>query len=283
VKAGRWQADTLEFGRFRLDGGAMFGVVPKTLWSKLAPADELNRIDLALRCLLLRDGERVVLVDCGVGGKDSPKFREIFHLEDEGRDVSQELARFGLAPEDVTDLILTHLHFDHGGGAVSRDDHGQLKLTFPNASVHVQRGQWDWALNPSQRDRASYLKDNLEPLKDARLNLCEGDGEVLPGVSVRCVHGHTPFMQLVEVAGADGEPGLVYCADLVPTSAHLSPPWVMGYDLEPLKAMQEKSELLERVDGESSWLVFEHDPAIAALTLQLVDGKPVPARRLESL
>lgn len=283
MRIGAWEARTLDFGRFRLDGGAMFGVVPRTLWEKEAPPDALNRIAMALRCLLLQDGQgRVVLVDCGAGDKDSPAFRDIFALEDEGSGVVEVLARHGLKPHDVTDLVLSHLHFDHAGGAVRRDASGQLALTFPQATVHVQKAQWEWALAPSVRDRASYLKDNLEPLKCARLHLVEGEAELLPGLRVRPVHGHTPSMQLVEVDGLGGH-GLVYCADLVPTAAHLPLPWVMGYDLHPLIVVEEKEALYRRVGDGSAWLLFEHDPAVAAARVDASGRKPLVVEALAAL
>jgi len=279
MRAGRWEAATLEFGRFRLDGGAMFGVVPRVIWEREAPPDASNRIELALRCLLLRDGERTVLVDCGVGDKDGPAFRAMFAVADEGATVAERLAECGLRPEEVTDLVLTHLHFDHAGGAVRRDAAGRAVPAFPNAAIHLQRRQWEWAQAPSLRDRASYLAENLEPLAKARLVLRDGEEEILPGLRVRPVHGHTPGMQLVEVDGGE-DPGLVYCADLVPTTAHLPLAWVMGYDLFPLQAVEEKQELYRRHGSGSAWLVFEHDPAVAAAR---VDASGRHPRLLESL
>jgi glyoxylase-like metal-dependent hydrolase (beta-lactamase superfamily II) len=282
MRVGRWEAATLEFGRFRLDGGAMFGVVPRVIWEREAPPDELNRIPLALRCLLLRDGERVALVDCGVGDKDGPAFREMFALADEGSTVTERLAQHGLAPEEVTDLILTHLHFDHAGGAVTRNARGESVPTFPRAVIHLQRRQWDWAQSPSPRDRASYLRENLEPLRQARLNLLDGPAEPLPGIHLLPVEGHTPGMQVVEVDGAGG-PSLVYCADLVPTVAHLPLAWVMGYDLFPLTVVEEKAALYQRHGMGSSWLVFEHDPAVAAARVDASGRRPLLLETRERL
>jgi glyoxylase-like metal-dependent hydrolase (beta-lactamase superfamily II) len=272
MQIGPWQVETLEFGRFRLDGGAMFGVVPKVIWEREAPADEANRIELALRCLLLRGHGRTVLVDCGVGDKDTEAFRGMFAIEQEGSTITERLAEHGLRPEDVTDLVLSHLHFDHAGGAVTRREDGRLVPTFPAATIHLQRRQWDWAFAPSLRDRASYLADNLEPLKGARLNLLDGPGRLLPDLEVLVVDGHTPGMQLLRLPGA---PGLVYCADLVPTRAHLPLPWVMGYDLEPLKVVAEKQALYAWCGGGEHWLVFEHDPRIAAARIDAGGRRPV--------
>jgi len=280
MQIGSWQVETLEFGRFRLDGGAMFGVVPKVVWEREAPADAANRIELALRCLLLRGHGRVVLVDCGVGGKDAPGFREMFAVDQAGAGVVERLAERGLRPEDVTDLVLTHLHFDHAGGAVSRRADGTLVPTFPRATVHLQRRQWEWAFAPSVRDRASYLADNLEPLKPANLNLVDGPGRLLPDLDVRVADGHTPGMQLVQLPGA---PGLVYCADLVPTVAHLPLAWVMGYDLEPLKVVEEKRALYADCGRGEHWLVFEHDPRTAAARVDAGGRRPVVVESLARL
>lgn len=272
MQIGTWQVETLEFGRFRLDGGAMFGVVPKVVWEREAPADEANRIELALRCLLLRGHGRTVLVDCGVGDKDSEAFRHMFAIDQAGASVAEALAEKGLRPEDVTDLVLSHLHFDHAGGAVTRRADGHLVPTFPKAMVHLQRRQWEWAQAPSVRDRASYLTDNLEPLKKARLNLFDGPGRLLPDLELLVVDGHTPGMQLLRVHGA---PGLVYCADLLPTHAHLPLAWVMGYDLEPLKVVEEKRRLYEWCGAGQNWLVFEHDPRVAAARIDASGRRPV--------
>ncbi|MFA7331391.1 MAG: MBL fold metallo-hydrolase [Candidatus Delongbacteria bacterium] len=281
MQIGRWDVRSLDFGRFRLDGGAMFGVVPRVVWEREAPPDALNRIELALRCLLVRDGTRTVLVDCGVGDKDGPLFREMFALDDAGRSLDELLAEQGLAPADVTDLVLTHLHFDHAGGAV-RLEGGRGVPALPNARIHLQRRQWEWALQPTLRDRASYLKENLEPLRGLDLHLLEGPGELFPGLSLRVVDGHTPGMQLVELDGGGG-PGLVHCADLVPTAAHLPLPWVMGYDLFPLSVVEEKQALYQSHGDGSSWLVFEHDPRLAAARVDTRGRRPVLVETRERL
>ncbi len=281
MQIGRWDVRSLDFGRFRLDGGAMFGVVPRVVWEREAPPDALNRIELALRCLLLRDGVRTVLVDCGVGDKDGPLFREMFALDDAGRSLCELLAEQGLGPADVTDLVLTHLHFDHAGGAVRLEgDRGVPAL--PNARIHLQRRQWEWAQQPTLRDRASYLKENLELLRELDLHLLEGPSELFPGLSLRVVDGHTPGMQLVELDGEAG-PGLVHCADLVPTAAHLPLPWVMGYDLFPLSVVEEKQALYQSHGDGSSWLVFEHDPRLAAARVDTRGRRPVIVESLERL
>jgi glyoxylase-like metal-dependent hydrolase (beta-lactamase superfamily II) len=274
LRIGKYSVSFVDFGRLSLDGGAMFGVVPKTLWSRKAPADEANRITLALRCLLIRDGKRNILVDCGVGHKNDVRFDEIFSIK-HFWNYRGNLPGQQLKAEDITDLVLTHLHFDHVGGAVSLDDKQQPYLTFPNATVHVQRKQWEHSINPNIRDRASYLSANLDLLHKAKLNILEDGGELFPGIHMRVINGHTPGMQMVEVQNNDGTPGLIYCADLIPTAAHLPIPWVMGYDLEPLTAVSEKEDLYRYSVKDSTWLFFEHDPEIAAAKISFNGPKVI--------
>jgi glyoxylase-like metal-dependent hydrolase (beta-lactamase superfamily II) len=258
-----YELHALNLGHFRLDGGAMFGVVPKTLWQKVAPADDLNRIDLALRCLLLVSEERVALVDCGIGNSLGRAFEDRFSLRNHEDELAVQLAARGLVPSDVTDLILTHLHFDHAAGAVRRDAAGALSSVFPRARVHVQREQWEWAKQPSLRDRASFIPEILSFLDSDRLCLVDGNAEILPGVHARVCSGHTPGMQLIHLKAVEGDEELIFAADLVPSAAHLSPTWVMGYDLNPLLALSEKLALYEEISDKNCWLFFEHDPNVA--------------------
>jgi glyoxylase-like metal-dependent hydrolase (beta-lactamase superfamily II) len=280
VQAGAWRVDSLILGRFRLDGGAMFGVVPKVLWEKTSPADELNRIALAMRVLLLRDGKHTVLVDCGLGHKEDSRFRNQFALDQPDGILERELGRLDVRPDQVTDVILTHLHFDHSGGAILREADGRLVPQFPNARIHLQRRQWEWAFARHPRDRASYLNDNLEPLKDLDLRFLDGEVGILPGVSAIVVDGHSPGMQMVAVAG---EPGLVYLADLIPTAAHLPLAWVMGYDLEPLKTVAEKQRLAGWALDRRTLLVFEHDPDVAAVVCGVGQRGPEILERQQEL
>ncbi|MBI5647870.1 MAG: MBL fold metallo-hydrolase [Ignavibacteriae bacterium] len=259
---GSFTVSSLRAGDLRLDGGAMFGVVPKTLWERTNPPDAQNRIAMTMRVLLIRHGDRVILVDTGVGTKDSAKFREIFALDFATYTLEGQLAAAGLTPADVTDVILTHLHFDHVGGAVQRGDEGLL-LTFPQATHYVQRVQWEWALAPSDRDKASYIPDNYLPLREhEKLALLDGDTELFPGLFLRVVNGHTFGQQLVELT--DGARSLVYCADLVPMSAHVPAPYIMGYDLQPYVTLQEKKHILDTAATRGDVLVFEHDPGVEA-------------------
>jgi glyoxylase-like metal-dependent hydrolase (beta-lactamase superfamily II) len=260
TRIGPYAIFPIETGRFKLDGGAMFGVVPKTLWEKRIPADERNRITLAMRCLLLVGDAKVILIDAGIGDKSDAKFAEIFGIDHEHSTLEGSLAQVGYAPEDVTDVILTHLHFDHCGGATRRDGE-RIVATFPNATYHVQSEHWEWAMQPNVRERASFLKENFEPLATdatARLNLLDGGGEFAEGIELIVVNGHTRAMQLVKVF--DDQSVLLFAADLVPTAAHVPLPWVMAYDVEPLRTIEEKERILGEA-ADKGWLLFlEHDP-----------------------
>ena len=282
-KIGSYSLYSIETGRFGLDGGAMFGIVPKPLWSRRIAADDQNRIPLNMRCLLLEGQGRVILIDNGLGDKYDRKFAEIYALDEDYPTLHASLARAGFSEEDVTDVILTHLHFDHCGGSTRRSADG-LKLTFPNARYHVQRAHWEWALDPNLREQASFFDDNLDPLAESdQLSLLEGQMELFPGVELILVNGHTESQQLVKIS--DEETTLVFVADLLPTTAHLRLPWIMAYDVRPLVTLEEKARFLEAaVDG--SWhFFFEHDPEIAVATPQRSERgiDVVQGRTLEEL
>ncbi|MEM6326381.1 MAG: MBL fold metallo-hydrolase [Bacteroidota bacterium] len=248
--------DAVEAGRFALDGGAMFGIVPKALWSRRIPADDQNRIPMTARCLLLRGHGRIALVDTGMGDKHDDKFARIY---DAGPFILlDELARLGVAPEDVTDVFLTHLHFDHVGGAVTRTDTGDLALAFPEAAHHVQAEHWRWA-QESPREGASFLAENLEPLKaSGRLHLLNpGDPSPLPHTEIVTVDGHTRGQQLLLVR--DEQEALFFAGDLLPTAAHVPLLWIMAYDIAPLETLAEKEPILARAADEGWMVVFEHD------------------------
>ncbi|MCB2204426.1 MBL fold metallo-hydrolase [bacterium] len=262
TRFGRFEIAAIETGHFKLDGGAMFGVVPKNLWERKNPADAQNRIEMTMRTLVLRDAEHTILVDAGVGRKDSGKFQDIFAIEFDEVSLERGLKQLGIAPADVTDLIATHLHFDHIGGAVIREN-DSLRLTFPNAMHHVQREQWTWACNPSQRDRASYMPDNFRPIEDAgKLQLLDGNEELLPGLQLEVVNGHTFGQQIVRIV--DGDQSLVFAADLIPMCSHVPDAWIMGYDLQPIVTLGEKQQMLKRAVESGDVLLFEHDRAIPA-------------------
>ena len=250
---------TLEMGRFALDGGAMFGVVPKILWQKENPSDELNRIDMRTRCLLMQDekNKRNILVDCGLGDKDSQQFKERFKISPYELDLA--LAKFALLPENITDVIATHFHFDHMGGLTKFDNDGKLISRFPKAKIWAQKRNWKHAWNPNEKDRASYLKDNFAIYDgESLLELLDGPEEILPGIRVQISEGHTVGMQHPMVF--DNNLSLLYCADIIPMSAHVRVPWVMGYDCFPLTTMEEKKKILQEAEERETIIFFEHCP-----------------------
>ena len=257
-----YRIDLVEAGRVKLDGGAMFGIVPKPLWERRIPADDRNRIPLAMRCLLLRGHGRTVLVDTGVGDKQDAKFEDIYGVDHAHSTLLGGLEALGVGPEDVTDVVLTHLHFDHVGGATRRRADGGLEVTFPEATYHVQAEHWRWA-HESPREGASFLSENLDPLEaSGRLNLLDGPDAPFEGLELPVVNGHTRGQQLVLVR--DGDRALLYAGDLVPTAAHVPLLWVMAYDVEPLETIREKERLLRRAAAGGWLVVFEHDPEIAS-------------------
>ena len=270
MKIGRFEVRALNFGFFRLDGGAMFGSVPKNLWSRLIPVDDENCIPLAARCLLIDDGDRRFLVDVGLGDKYSDKMRQIFAIRNFTFD------ELGFNPDSVTDVILTHLHFDHAGG-ISRykDGSTELELVYPKARVWLQEANYTNARSPHMRERASYLKENVEILKDANLNLLSGACEIHPGIRVHVVNGHTKGQQWIEVS--DGDVSLVYPTDLIPTSRHLPIPYHMGYDMCAETVLREREDFLSFVLQHDSIIVFEHDPDLPAARVSVSDkGHYVP-------
>ncbi len=251
----------LEAGQQRLDGGAMFGVVPKPLWERRIPADERNRIPLAMRSLLFETAGELILIETGAGNKESAKFVDIYGLDNRGEpdQLHDAVRAAGRDPAEVSVVINTHMHFDHAGGNTYRDAEGKVQVAFPNARYYVQHGEWEYAHWNNERVQASYLPPNFDPLEEAgQLKLLEGDSELLPGVSVVVTPGHTPHHQSVLVR-SEGETAC-FVGDLVPTMAHLSLPWVMGYDVEPLRTMETKRKLLERAAEEGWLLISVHDP-----------------------
>ena len=259
---GGYQIDLVEAGRLRLDGGAMFGIVPRPLWARRIPPDDRNRIPLAMRCLLLRGHGRTILVDTGLGHKADAKFEDIYGVDHVHSTLLGSLAALGVVPDDVTDVLLTHLHFDHAGGATTRTPDGDLVLTFPEADHFVQAAHWEWA-HQSTREAASFLPETLDPLDaSGRLVLLDPDATPFPHIALHVVDGHTQGQQLVRVH--EGDRSLFYAADLVPTAAHVPLLWGMAYDVEPLKTIAEKDRLLARAVAEAWRVVFEHDPEVAS-------------------
>ena len=267
MRIGRYGVRLVDAGRFRLDGGAMFGVVPKVLWEKKSPADEKNRIQMATNCLLLSGDNKNILIDAGIGYKSDEKFAKIFAIDYSEYDLNRSLQNLGITHDAITDVILTHLHFDHTGGATQINDNGQVLPTFPKAKYYVQKSQLEWAKNPLEKDRASFLKENFQPLEEAdQLVVLEKAGELFPGIELILVDGHTRAQQLVLIHG--DERTMLFGGDLVPTASHLPVPWVMGYDNEPIKTIQEKKEILGRAVHENWLLFFEHDPEIRCVRVK---------------
>lgn len=271
-----YQIESLTTGTFALDGGAMFGVVPKLLWNSKIPSDESNRIPLSLRSLLIKGEGRIILIDAGIGEKWSPKQIEMFDIHQSKSPLEMALKERGVALEDVTDLIITHMHFDHIGGATRYDSNRKLIPTLPNAKVYVQKTNWEHANQPNEKDKASYLSENFLPLEEFGLvDLIDGEKTILPGIHLIPTNGHTIGQQMVKIG--EGKHSLLYCGDVVPTSAHLPIPWVMGYDLYPMTTIEEKKEYLPKAAKENWILFFEHDPLIDSCTIQWTEKGPMIA------
>jgi glyoxylase-like metal-dependent hydrolase (beta-lactamase superfamily II) len=260
-----WQWFAVDTGRFRLDGGAMFGNVPKVLWEKQLPADENNRIEMALRSLLLKKDDKLILVDTGMGHKWSEKQMDMYQLDYSKYNLKDSLDVLGFSTEDITDVILTHLHFDHTGGSTEWVDE-ELKPTFPGARHYVQRANLETAQQPNIRERASYLGENFEVLLERELlEILDGEMELFEGLTLKISNGHTVGMQTISLVS--GDQGLYYCADLIPTAAHVSPAWTMGYDIHPVMVIEEKQVFLDDVEKHNGILFYEHDPYVCATTL----------------
>jgi len=258
-------------GFLRLDGGAMFGVVPKPLWEKRAPADERNRIRLAMRPLLVRGSTRTLLIDAGIGSKMDPKGIDIYGI-DRARNLDQTLADAGLSADDVELVLASHLHFDHAGGFTDRAADGSLVPHFRRAQYIARTGEWDDATHPHERNRASYFAENFVPLREAGvLTLVPGDGEIVPGVRVVRTGGHTMHHQIVLIES--GGRTAVFAADLMPTTAHVDPPWIMGYDLYPMDTLAFKRAFVREAIDRAYVVFFEHDPEIAAGYIRERDGR----------
>jgi len=276
MRFGEFELHSLSDGFFGLDGGAMFGVVPKPLWERTNPPDERNRIRLALRPLLVVAGKERVLIDTGIGDKWDSKNIDIYRIEHTDT-IESSLARAGFKPDDITKVVLTHLHFDHAGAATKLDSSGKPVPRFPNARYYVQQKEWDLALNPNRRSRAAYLPENFLPLPAARqLELIDGDSRLALALGLELelvlTGGHTPGHQIV-LLRSGGETA-IYWGDLIPTRSHIATPYIMGYDLLPLETMAQKEKLVPQAIAEK-WLSFlEHDPEYACGVIEEENGKP---------
>ncbi len=248
----------IETGNLKLDGGAMFGVVPKSLWQKQYPADENNLCNWAMRCLLIQDEDRLILIDNGIGEKQDHSFLRHYHLNGDAT-LESSLAELGFKPSDITDMILTHLHFDHCGGSIRlNDDHTAYELAFPNATYWVSRAQYEWATDPNHRESASYLKENIYPIEESgHLKLIEEEGEILPNISVRIFSGHTEG-QVIPLINYHGRT-IAFVADLLPATTHIPMPWIMAYDTKPLVTLEDKTRFYNEAVPGNYVLFFEHD------------------------
>lgn len=287
---------TIETGYFKLDGGAMFGVVPKTIWQKINPADENNLCNWAMRCLLIEDGSKLILIDNGIGNKQDAKFFSHYYLNGDDN-LDKSLAKHGFHRDDITDMFLTHLHFDHCGGSIIREG-DKLVPAFKNATYWSNKEHWDWAVHPNDREKASFLKENILPIEESgQLKFVNSESHgaddaqspkletsnFSSNVSVRFVNGHTEAMMLPQIKYKDKT--IVYMADLLPSAGHIPIPYVMAYDMFPLTTLNEKKSFLKEAVQNNYVLFFEHDPQIECCDLQMTEKgiRPKNSFKLEEI
>ena len=262
MKIGPYELFPIETGRFALDGGAMFGIIPRPLWQGSNPPDERNRIDLAARALLLVGDGKKILIDNGNGSKFTDKQVDIYRLDMSTFALDRSLAHAGVTPDQITDVILTHLHFDHAGGSTFWEN-GKLRPSFPNATYYVQKEHFALSQKPSDKDKGSFMYDDFMPLVDEGiLKFVKGEVELFPNIRMVVTNGHTTAQQLPKIS--DGTTTLLYCCDLIPTRAHIPLPYIMAYDVRPLQTLEDKKKLLARALEEDWILFYEHDPYTAA-------------------
>ncbi len=259
---------TIDTGFFKLDGGAMFGVVPKSIWQKTNPADEFNLCSWAMRCLLVQDGDRLILIDNGIGYKQDERFLKHYHLHGDDT-LEKSLTNLGFSKDDITDVFLTHLHFDHCGGSIERQEDGALVPAFKNATFWSNKEHWQWAVEPNDREKASFLKENILPIQESgKLKFIDGvDGvSFSDNINIRFAFGHTNAMMLPQISYKGKT--ILYMADMLPSIGHIPMPYVMSYDMFPLNTLQEKKKYLEEAVQNDYILFLEHDPLNECCTLQ---------------
>ncbi len=276
MKLGDFEIWALSDGTFALDGGQMFGVVPKVLWEKKLPADSRNRVRLSLTCLLVQTGRHNVVVETGIGDKFDPKFADIYSI-DRSATLLNGLEAHGLGTEDIDIVINSHLHFDHCGWNTRRGG-SRVVPTFPRARYYIQRGEWEHALHPTERDRGSYVEEFFQAA-EAQTSFLEGDGEIIPGIRVEVVPGHTRNLQCVWIESQGQQ--ACFISDLVPTRAHLPYPWIMSFDLYPLETLAHKKRLLPQLAGQGTLVIFCHDATVP--WARLVENRGRIAARIEPL
>ncbi len=251
------QLHVIETGNLKLDGGAMFGVVPKSIWSQVYPSDENNLCNWAMRCLLVINGDKKILIDNGIGDKQDEKFLKHYYLNGDAS-LDKSLESLGLTSDDITDMVLTHLHFDHCGGSIKKIAEGHYIPAFKNATYWISRPQWDWATQPNRREKASFLKENIFPIHESgQLKLVEQEGEILPGISVKFYNGHTDGQMIPFIKKEDKT--IVFMADLLPSAAHVPLPYIMAYDTRPLVTLNDKEVFFKEAVAGNYILFLEHD------------------------
>lgn len=272
MQLGPLHLQLVDDGEFRLDGGAMFGVVPRVLWERKKPPDDRNRIQMVTHCPLVQRDDELLLIDTGIGDKNDEAFRDTFGMREDDTRLPEQIRKAGFEPEDVTHVVLTHLHFDHCGWNTC-ERNGKLVPTFPKATYWIERGELEHAQNPTERDVAGYNPDNWQPLLDAgQVELFDGEAEPMAGVRAVTVPGHTRNMAVVLLNEADEGPTGIFFADLIPTAAHVPYPWIMALDLYPMTTLEQKKEWIPRV-AEEGWLtIFQHDPEMPFA--RLVEDRP---------
>jgi glyoxylase-like metal-dependent hydrolase (beta-lactamase superfamily II) len=265
MKIGKYELHAIETGSFGLDGGAMFGIIPKPMWNRLNPSDEQNRVTLHARNLLLVSDSRKILIDTGIGINWDEKFIRNYRLDQTQNTSFNSLSKLGIKPEAITDVLLTHLHFDHTGGSTIIKD-GKWIPAFPNAKYYIQKKHFEWALDPSDRDRGSFIQDRFIPLhNEGLLHFIDGDVTFDDEIEFIVINGHTFSQQLIKIH--DSSNTVLYCGDLFPFISHIPFPYIMGYDLQPVVTLQEKKNILPVVVGENWKLFFEHDPEVLMATV----------------
>ena len=270
MNIGGYELYSIETSYFSLDGGAMFGIIPKTMWEKEAPADDQNRITMVTRSLLLVGNGRNIIVDTGNGDKWQDKFKAIYNIDTESVNLNASLAKYNFTTDDITDVFCTHMHFDHIGGNTKLVN-GKLEPVFPNATYWMQKENWDLANSPSEKDQGSFMEADWSVLaENSMIHLVDGKESFLPGINIELSYGHTTGMMLPKIQNSSNT--IVYMADLIPMAAHIPLPWVMAYDINPVLTVQEKQKFLPKAVEENWILFFEHDPVHQACTVHL-DGK----------